>query len=219
MTPKLIPETQRHLWAHVMRLKCEGDLNKLVETPVMKMLDDGKWVSLLERMLLMPTPVKVEKQVVTLSGDEMGIKTDALAYFALALLWKGAIHKRPTVAGQTTSIDLHGYREKIRKYLHGRAGLPPGIFVVVTVCDDKGPRGMIFAPTELTGGRYRAYSILTRGIWFDVFTDEGVGANFKSLCCIQSEKKALHLTNCHRRFTHAAQHVQRTAKVAPSLAR
>jgi len=64
-------------------------------------LDDGRWFPLLERMLLVPTPLKIERETITLSGKAMGIDTDALAYFALSILWKGAVHKWPTVEGQT----------------------------------------------------------------------------------------------------------------------
>ena len=219
MTPKLILETQRHLWAHLLCSDCEQRLNKFGETPVLRLLDTGRWFSLLQRMLLVPTPVKVKDDVVTFSGEALGIDTDALAHFALGLLWKGAVHKWPTVAKQTTSINLAGYKDKIRKYLLGRTGLPTGIFVIVAACEDKGSRGMVYAPARFRGKRHRMFSILVRGIWFDVIVDKNAGAEWKALCCVQSDKKVLHLTDCHRRFMHAAGHIRKTAKVAPSLAR
>jgi len=54
------------------------------------------------------------------------------------------------------------------------------------------------------GKRHRMFSILVRGIWFDVIVDKNAGAEWKALCCVQSNKKVLHLTDCHRRFMHAA---------------
>lgn len=189
MTPNIIMQTQRHLWAHLLCHECEGRLNKFGETPVLKLLDNGLWFSLLERMLLVPTPVKVEKDVVTLSGEAMGIDTDALAYFALGLLWKGAVYKWPTVARQTTSINLTGYKDVIRKYLLGKTGLPPGIFVIVAACEDKGSRGMVYAPSRLRGSRYKQFSLLVRGLWFDIIVDKKAPPGMKALCCVQADKR------------------------------
>src|SRR6516162_7214672 len=48
--------------------------------------------------------------------------------------------------------------------------------------------------------------LLTRGIWFDVFTDTRA-KNLAGLCCVQSGRKVLHLTNCHQRFVEAGRHI------------
>jgi hypothetical protein len=61
---------------------------KFGETPVLKLLDNGRGFSLLERMNLALT-LKVEANTVSFSGSAMGIGTDALAYFSLGFLWKG----------------------------------------------------------------------------------------------------------------------------------
>ena len=90
MTPKVIMATPRQLWAHLLCKKCEEQLNKFGETPVLKMLDNGLGFPLLERMRL-AIPLKVERNTITFSGSAMGIDTDALAHFGLGLLWKGAV--------------------------------------------------------------------------------------------------------------------------------
>jgi len=218
MTPKIIMETQRHLWAHLLCRECEGRLNKLGETPVLKLLDNGSAFPLLSRMRV-ALHLKSEPGVVTFSGSAMSINTDTLAHFALGILWKGSVHKWKTVEGQTTTVNLRGQREAIRRYLLGRSGFPEGVFVIVAACEDKGSRGMVFAPSRLGGSRYKQFSMLVRGLWFHIIVDKKASLGMKGLCCVQSTKRVLHLENCHNRFMQAAGHIHKTARVAPSLER
>jgi hypothetical protein len=162
--------------------------------------------------------IKVETKAITFSGSAMGIDTEALAHFALGILWKGAVHKWSTVARQTTSVNLTGYKEGIRKYLLGRASLPPGIFAMVAACEDKGSRGMVFAPSRVRGSRHRMYSLLVRGLSFHIIADRQAPASLKNLCCVQSEKKVLHLEDCTERFLHAGRHIHKTARIARNVA-
>jgi hypothetical protein len=216
MTPKVIMMTPRQLWAHLLCRDCEGRLNKYGETPVLKLLDNGSGFPLLERMEL-SLELKIERGTVTFSGSAMGIHTDALAHFALGILWKGGVHKWNTVEGQTTSVKLGPFSEGIRTYLLGESGFPSGVFVLVAACEDKGSRGMVFAPTLVKESRNRMFSILVRGIWFHIITDKSAPAETKKLCCVQSEEKVLHLEDCSSRFLHAGRHIQKTARVAPNL--
>jgi len=219
MTPKLVIETQRQVWAHLLCVECEGRLNKFGETPVLRLLDTGKSFSLLDRMDLVPKFLVVEagSQTVTYSGEAMGIDTDALAHFALGLLWKAAVHRWRTVSGQTAGISLPGYKEKIRKYLLGLTPLPSGIAVIVAACEDHGSRGMVFPPARFRGQPHRHFSILTRGIWFDVIVGEDAAAKHSHLCCVRSDKKILIRTNCHRRLMETGKRLYKTAKVSQRL--
>ena len=49
--------------------------------------------------------------------------------------------------GQTTSVELGPFQESIRTYLLGETGFPEGVYVLVGACEDKGSRGMVFAPS------------------------------------------------------------------------
>jgi len=123
MTPKVIMATQRQLWAHLLCRECEARLNKFGETPVLKLLDTGLGFRLLERMHL-ALELKIEPNTVSFSGSAMGVDTNALAHFALGILWKGSVNNWSTVEGQTTSIFLGSFEEPIRKYLLGESGFP-----------------------------------------------------------------------------------------------
>jgi hypothetical protein len=147
----------------------------------------------------------------------MGFDTDALAYFALGLVWKAAVKKWRTVAGQTAGINLRGYKERIRKYLLGAIPLPSGVAVIVAACEDHGSRNMVLPPGRFRGQPHRHFSILTRGIWFEVIVDERAAPTLQHLCCVRSDKKVLHRADCKERLMHAARRLYRTAKIAPSL--
>ena len=204
------------MWAHLLCLQCEERLNKLGETYMLKFLDNGKEFPLLERMTLALT-LKVGDKTTIYSGSAMGIDTDALAHFALGFLWKGSCRKWETLERQTTFIKLGTYREGIRKYLLGKSGFPDGIYVVVTACEDKGSRGTVFPPAKVTGSLYPMYSILVRGIRFLIVTEKKGNLSLRQLCCVQSDKKLLHLRDCHKEFVEAGRYLHESATVSPEL--
>jgi hypothetical protein len=214
MTPKVIMATQRQLWAHLLCHDCEKRLNKFGETPTLKWVDKGKTFPLLDRMKL-SLQVKDEGKSVTYSGAAMGVDTIPFAYFALALLWKGSVHKWPTAEGQTTSISLGTFQEPIRKFLLG-GPFPNHVYVLMGVCADRGSRGMVYAPALLAETKHTTFSILVRGLWFHVVTDSKA-SRIKELCCVQSSRKVLHLEDCDQRFREAGVHMNMTARVAPNL--
>jgi hypothetical protein len=216
MTPKVIMATPRQLWAHLLCQECENRLNRLGENVVLRWLDNNHGFRLLEWMQR-SCIVKEEGGVVTFSARDMGIDTNPFAHFALGVLWKGAVHQWKTTEGQTTSVNLAGYEDDIRRYLLGGAGLPSGVYVLLAVCNDKGSRGMVFAPTLVAGSRHQMFSILVRGLWFHIIVDKNAKPGNRHLCCVRSEKRVIHLENCHSRFLHAGRHLHKTARVAPNV--
>jgi hypothetical protein len=218
MTPKVVTATRRQLWAHLLCRDCEGRLNKFGETPVLKLLDNGSGFPLLDRMRR-GIALKNERGALTFSGKAMEVDTDAIAHFGLGILWKGGVHKWLTVERQTTSVALGPFEETFRKYLLGIGGFPLDVYVLVGVCEDKGSRGMVFAPTLMNESKNRTFSLLVRGIWFHIITDKSASAATKELCCVQSELKVLHMEDCNERFLHAGRQIHETARVSPNVKR
>lgn len=214
MTPKVIMATQRQLWAHLLCRECETRLNKLGETPTLRWIDNGKDFPLLERMKL-SCAVKEERGVVTFSGSAMGVDTESLAYYALSLLWKGSVHQWPTAEGQSTSVPLKTFEEPIREFLLG-GPFPANVCVLLGVCEDRGSRGMVFAPTVMRETRHHTFSVLVRGLWFHIVADHRSAA-VKELCCVQSPRKILHLENCANRLLDASRHIDKSARVAANV--
>lgn len=216
MTPKVILATPRQLWAHLLCQGCEDRLNRMGENVVLQWLDNNHGFRLLEWMQR-SCIVKDEGGVVTFSARDIGIDTEPFAHFGLGLLWKGTVHQWATAEGQTTSVNLGPYEDSIRRYLLGEAGLPDGIYVILAVCEDRGSRGMVFAPTLVNEAHHQMFSILVRGLWFHIIVDKNAKPGNKEVCCLRSEKKVLHLENCEKRLIEAGQHLYRTARVAPNV--
>lgn len=215
MTPNVTLASARQLWAHLLCKECEGRLNRLGETPTFRWMDNGKSFRLLERMNL-ALEVKRERGAVTFSGAAMGVDTERLAFFALAVLWKGSVHKWLTIERQTTSVDLGSFQEPIRKFLLGQGPFPPDVYVLVAVCEDAGSRGTVYAPFLLAETHERVFWMLVRGLWFSVITD-AKAQRLESLCCVQSDKKVLHRENCHKRFREAGRALNEKARVSTGV--
>ena len=164
-------------------------------------------------------PLKIENGTTTFSGNAMRIDTDALAHFALGFLWKAAVYPWSTLENQIASVDLGGIEDGIRTYLLGKNEFPAGLFVLVAACEDIGSRGMVWAPSKITGLRTRMFSILVRGLWFHIALNQDAPAGMKELCCVQSANRVLHRENCTERFLDAGRPIYRTARIASNLRR
>jgi len=105
MTPQLVTLSPRQMWAHLLCRECEERFCKCGEKPVMQLLNGKDQFPLLNRMQL-ALAVKKDGDAVTFSGTAMGIDTTPLAYFALSLVWRGAVHKWKTLKGQQHSWNL-----------------------------------------------------------------------------------------------------------------
>jgi len=205
MTRERVEFTPRQIWAHLLCRDCEDLFDKNGEKTTFRWINRGKDKAvdfpLLNRMEL-AMPLKQDGNSIVYSGFAIGVPTEAFAYFALSLLWRGAAHKWKTLKHQTTSVELGRYEEPIRRYLLGEAGFPDNVYVLLGVCTDFGSQGLVFPPHEASGARYKTYSFLVRGIWFNVITDDKA-KGIEGLCCVKSPRKVLHLENCEQRVKHA----------------
>ena len=217
MTPKLVTTTPRQIWAHLLCERCEQRFNNLGEKPVIALFNDAKDNFPLLNLMNSSQPLKVEAKHSEYSGRAMGVDTEALAYYALSVLWKGSVHNWKTLLGQKSTVDLGKYQEPIRKYLNGEAGFPDGVYVLATACTDRGSQGMCFAPSLVAETRYPMYSILVRGIWFHIITTDENPAGLSELCCYRSKEKVLFKEDCIERFLQAGRHIHKTATVSPRL--
>jgi hypothetical protein len=237
MTPKLVRVSPRQLWAHLLCEDCEQRLNERGEKPFLALCNDGdnnfRLLNLMEVAMPMTQSPNVRvsfggllfrdidgtfsETVVRYSRKAMGIETEDLAYYALSVLWKGSVYKWKTFQGQESTVDLGKYQEPIRHYLTGEAGFPDGVYVITTVCTDKGSPGMCFAPSKVSESQFPMFSVLVRGIWFHIITTDEMPAGISDLCCVRSTEKVLFKEDCLERFLEAGRHIHRTATISPEL--
>jgi hypothetical protein len=233
MTPKLVRISPRQLWAHLLCEACEQRLNELGEKPFLALCNDASNNFRLLNLMRVAVPMQpassvrvshggvifrdvdgtFSKSVVQYSGRSMGINTEALAFYALSVLWKGSVHKWKTFEGQESTVDLGKYQEPIRRYLAGEATFPDGVYVIATTCTDQGSPGMCFAPSKVSGSRFPMYSILVRGIWFHIVTTDEAPAGLSDLCCVRSAENVIFKEDCLERFLETGRHIHKTATI------
>jgi hypothetical protein len=132
---------------------------------------DGRDFPLLLRLTL-ALPFLETPRLRGVSGVAAGIDTEKLAYFGLSILWRGAAHKWKMPGGQTTSINLGSYEDRIRTFLLGETGLPGDIIVVATACTDWLSQGTFYTPCLFAAIRSRRMLSLHGGLalrcWWEV---------------------------------------------------
>ena len=218
MTPQLIAPTQRQIWGHLLCGDCEQRFSSRGESLVMRLVQRKNEFPLLDRLRL-AIPFSVEPNVNAFSGSGIGVDTEALAYFALSVLWRSGVQTWRTLNQQTTGVSLGVFQEQIRKYLAGVTGFPSDIVVTVTVCTDIGSRFCTFAPSERKGTLFASpsYSLLVRGIWFHILTGVAPAALIREACCVNSPKKVLFMKDCEKEVLQAGGHIMGSAAVSPKL--
>ncbi len=215
-TPAYVTPSQREVWSHLLCDDCELRFSQLGENVVIPLVRHETTFRLLDLMNVAMS-WRNHLNVTTYSGFDMGVDTGALAYFALSVLWRAGVRRWTTSKRETTGVSLGSHEEPIRRYLAGEAGFPVGIVVMVTVCTDPVSQLYMFAPTLKNGTRYPTYSVLTRGIMFDMITGDGLPLEMRELCCVNSAKKVLFSRSCEDRTVHAAGHVVETATISDKL--
>jgi len=220
LTPKIVTATPRQLWAHLLCSECEKRISKNGESYVLTLLNRKDKFLLLDT-LKKSRPMKVEGALQIFSGRDLGIDTEALAYFALSIVWRGSVHDWKTVEGQTTGVPLGPYEERVRQYLAGKSGFPADVLVAVHVCTDVGSHGMIYSPERVKGVHaiYSDFSFLTRGLWFHVYVGKDIPKEMREICCVNSTRKVIFLKSCEKEFLEAGRYLLKNAKVSPNVSR
>jgi hypothetical protein len=218
MTPQLIEPTPRQVWRHLLCGDCEQRFSKYGEALIMRLVQRKTDFALLDR-LNVARPITPEAKVKAYSGSATGVDTEQLAYFALSVLWRSGVQEWRTLNQQTSGVSLGVCEEPIRKYLAGEAGFPSGVVVTVTICTDIGSRFYTFAPSVRKDTLFvsPSYSLLVRGIWFDILTGVNPSAIVREVCCVNSAKKVLFVKDCEKEILQAGGHIMATAAVSPKL--
>jgi len=151
-------------------------------------------------------------------GSAVGIDTEKLAYFALSILWRAAVHRWPLPdgSGVTSAIDLGEYEEPIRKYLLD-APFPDGVAVVLTVCTDSVSRNILATPTQISGGPFNMFRLQTYGLHFSILTGKNLGLEIRELCCVSSGNKWIFAASRAGQTVQAVKSLLATSRPAPNL--
>ena len=170
LTPKVITADNRQIWRNLFCRDSEGLFNRRGETPVLKLVNRAEDFPLLKRLNLNLKARTTQENHGIYSAADIGVDTEALAYYALSLMFKGSVCKWRTIEDQTTSINLQEFQEPIRRYLLGQAAFPEDLYVIFTVCTDFGSQMIVWFPFLVNGLPYRMYEFVVLGLCFYVIT-------------------------------------------------
>jgi hypothetical protein len=176
VTRERTTKTFRQTKAYVLCADCEQRFNLYGEDWMLKKLGAGKRFPLRER-LDVAIPMSTGPEVKKYSCVKAGIDSEKLGYFALSMLWRGAIHEwQDPLGSPIPKLDLGDMEEPMRRYLLGDGPFPDGIVVIVRVCDDSMSRETLINP--IPAGGVGHYEMLTLGVQFETF----VGAAIDPQC-------------------------------------
>ena len=207
--------TSRQSVARLLCADCEARFNSNGEDYVSKLMWSRDSFPLLDRLRVAPS-IDFSLNEGVYSGRAVGIDTSRLAYFALSVLWRGAVNEwmLPT-GGHIETLDLHGYEELLRTYLLGYSGFPKDAVVLVTVATDKKSQGVAYIPSE--SSYLGAYGFLVLGLHFHVFLGPKMPGWLRNSCCVSSTREPICCRNIEEHTDRAMGQLARTARVVGRL--
>lgn len=189
VTPKISISTSAQLKDFLLCPECEQRFNRLGEDYALRQMQHHGTFPLLDRIRVSPA-IDFSFREGIYSGPSIGVDTEKLAYFALSVVWRSAVHTWRFPDGHVVdSVSLEPYQERISEYLLGQREFPPGIAVLVSACTDYGSQYVAYHPTPVRGIDNRAVAFLACGIHFLVFLGPTSPCSIGELCCFSSRRQ------------------------------
>ena len=213
MSPELVIQSQRQIKDYLLCLECERLFTRRGENYLMRMVNRRNGFKIMELVRANPKR-RVEGEYSTYSAIDMDIDTDALAYFALSVIWRGA-HVWPTLNGRATGgLQRSDHEERLRRYLLGTAPYPRGVIVKIFVASDYAFQNFITFPRVNPDQQdATVLTFLVRGIWFDVVLGDSLPAYMHGSCCVNSPEKLIFVGDFDRFVTDEIQQDKQTAHI------
>ena len=207
-TTKGTVQTSQQIKDFLLCMDCENLFNKNGEKYVMSLVNRGGRFPLLE-ILRGATPTNIEGSfnrydIVAVPN----VNRVKLAYFALSVFWRAAVHvwKKPEPALEP--IDLGLYTESLRKYLLGQTGFPPNVVLFFIVCTDLASQDSFHVPSRGRKAQDTTYTFQTRGINFFMTVGKQIPETIRKNCGVTSINKWIFSRNCEEKLVRAAKRLQ-----------
>lgn len=217
MSPELIIQDQKQIKDYLLCRNCEQRFAKMGEDYVIRMVNRQDGFKIME--LIRANPIRwTEGEYTVYSAADMGIDTDALAYFALSVIWRGA-HTWRTFEGRATGgLQLGHHEERLRRYLLGTDPYPQGVVVKISVaCDYASQEHTTFPWRNPAQQDATAFTFMARGIWFDVVVGDSLPAYMYQNCCVSSPKKPMFVGDFGGFVAYEIAQFQRSARIDKKL--
>ncbi len=133
------------------------------------------------------------------SGDDIGVEMDKFAYFAISVVWRGAVHDWVMPDGSVRPHDALGdFMEPMRMYLLGQANLPPDTSVIVIVGSDSESRKVWTIPKPHVEANCLNFRFHTFGVMFRVMMGYRQREFFRDNSCTSPRKCLFYGSMKHR---------------------
>ena len=164
----------RHIKDHILCVDCEQRFDRNGESEVLY------WVSPKSKTFRLRERLKValprdynqndsDRSISRYSGTDVGVDVDKFAYFAISVIWRGAVHDWALPDGSVRPHDaLGGFVEPMRLYLLRQAPFPPDTSVIVIVGSDDESRKLWTIATPHVEADCLNFRFLTFGLLFRV---------------------------------------------------
>jgi hypothetical protein len=176
---------------------CELLLSKRGEDYVMRLIHQNNKLPLLE-LLNSYGPGLDVGEFRFYSGDMTpGIDRQQIAYFAVSVFWRAAVHTWRQEDVKTVSIKLApAERELLRQYLLGNTDFPEDAALLTYACSDGLSQRMFWMPGENERTKDRTFLLGVRGITFFFGIGESAPILVKRYCMINSPGRWITVRNC-----------------------
>ena len=182
---------------------CETRFTQNGESEVLKWLAPKAKEFSLNWRLKVAMPREEYPDVSRFAAEDIGLDAAKFAYFAVSVIWRGAVHRWTLRDGTlTTPMSLSPHDETIRKYLVGEIGFPNQIAsVIVIVCSDSEGRSVWGLPSQNFEAGCQNYRFIARGVFFRLLLEPEISPIFHKLSCV-SPLQCILYGDCSRRVKH-----------------
>jgi hypothetical protein len=192
--------TSKQVKDYLLCAKCEDLFNKNGESGILKWVWNGKRFPLGDRLSVAVPLFPGWSDTRSFSGAAIGVDTEKLAYFALSVIWRAAVHEwEIPFGGKTALLNLGAVEEPIRKYLLGTTGFPTEAVVVTTACTDPLSIQSFSIPSQVRGYPGTCFAILALGIYFRVLIGSDIPTTSREICCAMSKERRIFQRDCSQK--------------------
>lgn len=215
MTPNLVVATSRQIRDYVFCNDCEQRLNVGGEKYIYSISAEGKNFPMRD-MLVHSKPFPLGPYLVY-SARRLDVDIQKLAYFAVSMVWRGAVHPWKTIDKQISQPAVSSHMEEMRRFLMGEIPLSPDINILVIVCIDKISQIHVLSPF-LVGGLNTdtLFEMLIFGISLRVGINHP-DITLNQLCSVHSRDPVVIAANCESGTIQAVGTFHETARHAKNV--
>jgi hypothetical protein len=187
LTHEMAFSTSRPITGYVLCSECEDRFNKSGEAWTLANMVRDDSFPLWDTLRQTEPLIDFDKgQRALYSGaDAFGVKMEKLIYFGLSIFWRSAAYKWKGPS-KLPQVDLGPYLEPLRKFLHGEAGFPKNMTIVINVWPTEPLLRIAYYPFRTKTRGYRVFQFYLPCIQFFLCVGQLIPSDLRGLCSYAS---------------------------------